>query len=189
MTCQALSPSFTSIAANIQKVGEQARSAAFNAKGLGYFSPGRHFQSVESDYSAARDLTKATTRIELSIKSGLDGSPIGAAAASLLAADDDALRAIYRYAAVAVTFERAVNTKNIATVTQLSYASLTIAPITAMKGLVGVVGTAATQGTVDNATISADQARHLMEDAGDGIATIEQKLVRPTEVFNLACPS
>lgn len=185
-SCSDLTPRFTSIANDISSAGSNAADAGMNAKGLGYFSPPRHFHTVENDYANAMKSVNDGLDIATAVDGALRNAPQSAsttAARGLLDADQHALLYVRQYAQVAVTYQRAVNAKNLSEQAALSWTFSNAFNPTISNS----IGTATSQQDANVRQLTADQARGILEQQNDDVRDVRRSLVVATQAWNARC--
>lgn len=196
-TCDAMSAGFTRIAQDVERAAKAAREAAFVAEGLGYFSPGHHFRTVEDDFKAAQGDALDAITTEYAIGNGLGSSALSADGYALLRAQDHVLRAIYAHATAALMYERAVNAKNLSLETRFSLAAASFGESLAPPPQIVVPGaTTMTQTTTavvsapqpDYASMTAAEMKSFLGATQTDTLVLENRLVTPTKNWNAICP-
>jgi hypothetical protein len=169
--CTDLEPTLAEVRTAIDITGKQAFAAGQNAKGLGYFSPSKHFRSIEDNDIVVNKVIEPSlnevTDIPIAVDSQPDG-PTKAAALELATAYEGSLRTIKRYSHASLVFERAAHGRK-------------------KEQMASFAGGGAQDLNRNNREMSADEARSILDDQSSGVGDAARQLKLPEYHWHKAC--
>jgi hypothetical protein len=186
--CTIATPMFANIDAQLTASAVASANAGMNARGLGYFSPPRHFHTVEDDFKRTGKALSDGLDALTDLRVALDKMPDGTARDAITTyaqAYESAFHQVRSYAELAVSYERAVNRRNISEETSFSY-GFSNAYRPQVWNTVGTIGANKEERA---AKLTAQQAHQELEDDEDEVRSVERSLKLPRLHFTDACPA
>ncbi len=172
--CVDLAQTFVELRAAIDITGAQSAAAGGNAIGLGYFSPNKHFRSIEDNYIVVNRVLEPTLDEVSDIPIVIDqvpDSPAKVAALGLAESYEKSLRQIKQYAHAAVVFERSAHGRR-----------------NAQASSFGLYSGGAEKRNANDRELSADQARSILDGESSDVKDASRVLKLPEFRWHKACP-